>query len=222
MRRTSAVLLLLAFAGPSPAGTPLRVKASPAVARCVEAVRELYEGRAGRSFVLVVGSLERADSAAGADVVVGAEDEFTRIIEGGVSDPEADAAIARIPWVLVGAGSDVRALDRAAGRQVAVLGGLVGLEARRSLQHLPAERVRRIEPRSATEPVRVGPGALAVVPLSLAGPEEIVAPLAIAPLEVRALGIRAAYDVAAARDFVLFLARDPGNAAFRECGRVAR
>ena len=222
MTHMSAVLVLLALASPSPAGPLLRVKASPAVARCVEAVRDLYERGAGRSFALEVGPLERMDSAAGADVVVGAEPELTRILEGGVSDPEADVVIARIPWVLVGAGNDARALDRAAGRPVVMLGGLVGQEARRTLQHLPAERVRRIEPRSATEPVRVGPGTLAVVPLSLAGAEEVVALLPIAPFEVRALGVRASHERTAARDFVSFLSAGAGNAAFCQCGRAAR
>jgi hypothetical protein len=215
-----ALLLLTLPAGTPAPPTPLQVKASPAVARCVESVRALYERSSGRGFVLVVGPLERTDSAAGADVVVGVEEELTRILEGGIAHPEADEPVARIPWVLVGAGRDASALDRTS-RRVSVLGGLVGLEARRRLQHLPAERVRRVEPRSATEPVRVEPGELAVVPLSLADPAEEVATLSLPPLEVRVLGVRKSPHLEAARGLVAFLAGG-GNAAFCECGRPPR
>lgn len=210
--------LLLSPGAPAPPGV-LRLKASPAVAPCVAAVRELYERSSGRSFVLEVGSLERAASAAGADVVVGVEGELTRILEGGISHPDLDVAVASIPWVLVGGGRDVRALDRPGGH-VAVLGGLVGLEARRSLQHLPAERVRTLGP-ATTGPVRTAGGDLAVVPLSLAAPGE-VAPLSLPPLEVRALGVRASRNLEAARGLLHFLSQGVGNTAFCDCGRGER
>jgi ABC-type molybdate transport system substrate-binding protein len=57
------------------------------------------------------------------------------------------------------------------------------------------------------------------VPLSLAGDGPAVT-LAVPPLTARALGVRASPRKDAARAFVEFLAGEPGNAAFRACGRT--
>lgn len=213
---------LLLFAATAPAlGAELRVKASPAVAPCVAAVKPLYERTFGRVLVVETVALGPASSAAGADVVVGADAEMTRILESGASHPDLDIDVATIPWVLVGssgeAAPDLRALDRSSSR-VRVLGGAVGFEARRSLQHLPPERVTSFT--AAPGPVRLAEGELAVVPLSLAGKGPVAA-LAIPPLVARAVGVRASANLDAARRFLDFLSQGPGNAAFRQCGREA-
>jgi hypothetical protein len=203
--------LLLAVAG-SQAAPPLRVKVNPVAAPCLVAARQAYERASGRSFTIEAGDLEHAHSADGFDAVVGIEGELTRLLESGAV--ELDLGIARIPWVLVGGGGDVSALDRPRGR-VLVLGGQVGLAARRRLQHLPAEQVTSLPPRSAA--VRPGPDALAVVPLSLAIGAASTQ-LDIPPLEVRGLTVARSGDPEGARRLVEFLASPEGAAAFADCG----
>jgi hypothetical protein len=163
--------------------------------------------------------LESAGSADGADVVIGADAELHRIEESGASLPGLDLDVARIPWVLVGAPGtpppDLRSLERATGR-VRVLSGTVGREARRSLDSMAS----RLESLPADEaPPRLEPGEAAIVPLSLAGHGPAVT-LTIPPLTARALGVRGSPRADAARAFVEFLGGEPGNAAFRACGRT--
>jgi hypothetical protein len=210
-------LILLAAA--SARGGELHAKASPAASPCVLAVKPLYEATLARKLVLETARLEGAESAIGADVVVGAEGELTRIIEGGASHPELEVDLATIPWVLVTANpqgpSDLQALA-ASPMVVRVLGGSVGLAARRALQHLPAERVRTFTDPAGS--VELAEGEAAVIPLSLAGRGRL-SRLDIPSLLVRAVGVRASTNLEAARQFLEFLTRGLGNAAFRRCGR---
>jgi hypothetical protein len=212
-------LLILGAAAMTGSPGELRVKVSPAVGPCVVAVRPLYEATFKGKLTVEVARLETAASATGADAVVGAEGELTRLIEGGASHPDLDVDVATIPWVLVGPSADtapdIRALDRPTVR-VRVLGGTVGLEARRMLQHLPPENVRSLT--NPTGPVQLAESELAVVPLSLAGKGR-VSPLSLPPLLVRAVGVRASANLEGARQFLAFLTRGPGSAAFRACGR---
>lgn len=214
----ASLLILLAVGAPA-RGAELRVKASPAVSPCVLATKPLYERAFGRRLVVETALLGPAASATGADVAVGAEEELTRVIESGASRPDLDVDVARIPWVLVGpardAAPDLNALDRSTVR-VRILGGTVGREARRSLQHLPPERLASFT--SGAGPVQLAGDEVAVVPLSLAGNGQVSA-LSLPPLAVRAVGVRASADVEGTRRFLEFLSQGPGNAAFRACGR---
>jgi len=203
--------LLLAVAG-GEAAMPLRVKASPVVAPCLTAAREAYQRAFHQTFTIETGGLERARSAEGFDAVVGIEGELTRVLESGAA--ELDLGIARIPWVLVGAGGEVAALDRPRGR-VLVLGGRVGLPARRRLQHLPAEQVTSLP--QETSAVRPGPDELAVVPLSLVIGAAST-PLDLPPLEVRGLSVAGSGNREGAHRLVQFLASPDGAAAFAACG----
>jgi len=216
--RLTSLLILAAVGSTAPSGE-LRVRVSPAVGPCVEAVKPLYEATFKRKLTVEVARLESAASATGADAVVGAEGELTRLIEGGASHPDLDVDVATIPWVLVGpsldATPDVRALDQPSVR-VRVLGGTLGLEARRMLERLPPENVRSLA--TLNGPVQLTESELAVVPLSLAGKGR-VSPLSLPPLLVRAVGVRASANREGARQFLAFLTRGPGNAAFRACGR---
>lgn len=221
MSRVLLVLALLAaVAGPAP--QPLRVKASPAVAPCVAAAALEYERATGRRLSVETAALGMPESTGGADVVVGADQELNRIIESGVSHPQLDIDVAKIPWVLAGAPGGAAVEAQSLGHTTALvrtLDGVVAREAWRSLaqQGIAPSRVERVrEPRA---PLRLGPGEAAVVPLSLAGPGP-VASLAVPPLTVRALGVRASARTDAARGFLDFLAGDKGNAAFRACGRT--
>lgn len=220
MSRLLVVLALLSTATPPPAA--LRVKASPAVAPCVAAAAAAYERATGARAQVEAAALFDAASTDGADVIVAADLELNRIIEGGATDPGLDLDVATIPWVLAAAsGSEALSAD-ALGRSkapVRVLGGAVGREASRSLarQGMGADRVERL--REPVAPLRLQPGEAAVVPLSLAGPGP-VSSLDIPPLVARALGVRASPRKAAARAFVEFLGAEPGNAAFRACGRA--
>jgi hypothetical protein len=212
-------LLILAAVGTTGASAELRVRVSPAVGPCVLAVKPLYEATFKGKLTVEMAQLEPAASGTGADAVVGAEGELTHLIEGGASHPDLDVEVATIPWVLVGpsadAAPDIHALDRPSVR-VRVLGGTVGLEARRMLQQLPPENVRSLT--APAGPVQLAESELAVVPLSLAGKGR-VSPLSLPPLLVRAVGVRASANLEGARQFLAFLTRGPGNAAFRACGR---
>jgi ABC-type molybdate transport system substrate-binding protein len=221
MSRLLLVLALLSTATP-PSPAALRVKASPAVAPCVAAAAAAYERATGARVLVETAALFDAASTDGADVVVAADLELHRIIEGGATDPGLDIDVATIPWVLAAASGAEPVSAEALGRSkapVRVLGGTVGREASRSLarQGIGADRVERL--REPVAPLRLQPGESAVVPLSLAGPGP-VSSLDIPPLVARALGVRASARKAEARAFVAFLGGEPGNAAFRACGRT--
>ena len=157
-------------------------------------------------------------SAQGADVVVAVEEELTRVIEGGASDPGLDVDVATIPWVLQGAGTggDLRSLA-ASGKSVRVPGGVIARHARQSLETLPPSRVRSESSPEALQ--HLTSDEIALVPLSLASRGPVTA-TSIQPLSARALGVRGTPRPDAARAFVEFLAGGPGNAAFRACGRA--
>lgn len=222
MSRGFTVLVALIGATLTSAPAPLRVKASPAVAPCVAAAALEYERSTGRKLVLETAAIGSSTSADGADVVVGADQELNRVIESGATHPDLDVDVARIPWVVAGApgtdAPDVRSLGRSATR-VRTLGGTVAREAWRILaqQGLAPERTERLS--GARGPLRLQPGEIAIVPLSLAGPGP-VSSLSVPPITARALGVRASARKDAARAFLDFLASGPGNQAFRACGRT--
>jgi hypothetical protein len=213
----------LALAAATAAAPALRVKASPAVAPCVVAAAVEYERASGHRLAVEAATLVDAASAQGADVVVAADQELNRIIEGGATHPDLDVDIARIPWVLAGAGAggavvSAASLGRMATR-VRVMGGVVGREASRSLarQGLDPSRIEPLrEPRA---PLRLEAGEAAVVPMSLAGSLP-ASSLDLPPLTARALGVRASARKDAIRAFLDFLTGERGNAAFRACGRA--
>jgi len=208
---------LLASAAAAPRPSALLVKASPVAAPCVAAAVPRFERDSGQPVLVETAALGPKASAEGADVIVGADEELTHIIEGGASNPDVEADVATIPWVFVGAAAgptDLRALERS-NVHVRVLAGVVGRSARESLQGLPAERVRSVRGVSGLLPVTSG--ELALLPQSLAGSAP-TSPSAVPPLLVRAVAAADTGKPAAARRFVEFLA-GAGNPAFRACGR---
>jgi hypothetical protein len=220
----AASIVVLAVAptaapGGPPALASVVVKASPVARPCVLAATAAL-GATGRVRVEAA-DIGTAGSAGGADVVVAAEEELTRVIEGGASMPEVEAEIGRISWVLVApAGSsapDVRGLDRSTAA-VRVPRGVIARHARASLEGIAPERVRSVRADAAA--LAPQPGELALVPLSLAGRGSVSA-TDVRPILVLAVGVRASARPDAARAFVEALASGPGNAAFRGCGREA-
>jgi hypothetical protein len=199
----------------SPRGdAPLLVRATAAAAPCVRAAAEAYAGGSGRRIALETGALHPPGSA---DVVVGADVEMTHVLEAGEALEESEAEIARIPWVLsVPPGSPLkveRLTDLETSEQeVAVLAGEEAHEARRALGSLPAERVR-----ATADTAALKAAALALVPLSLAGPGERVK-TDLRPLTVSAAVTARSARRAEARAFVQFLASEPGKRAFAACG----
>jgi extracellular solute-binding protein len=196
----------LAAGGGRPGDGVVRVRATPAVALCVEAAARAY---GARRVVVETGRL--ADGAA--DVLVGAAAEVTRALEGGSAVTDSDAEVARIPWVLVVPAGNPQALrsladvDRA-GVEVWVAGGPAAHEARRALQKLAPERVREA-PDGA---VPLG-AAAALAPLCLAGPGERLA-VDVPELVVQAAVSAGAARPAAARDFLAYLISAAGRRAF--------
>lgn len=220
--RALAALLLLA-ATASPAGAPLRIKASPAVVPCVSAAAQEYARATGRAPLVETAAIGSPESVAGADVVVAANRELNRVIESGMTRPDQEVDVAEIPWVAAGpAGTGAPSVASLGRTQlVDVLGGVVAQEtwrrlAQRGLQPARSERGARGAEREA---VRLQPGEAAVVPLSLAG-AAAVTPLDVPPLLARALGVRASQRPEASRAFLDFLTSEKGNAAFRACGRA--
>jgi hypothetical protein len=213
--------LLLAFLAPPLVASPatLRVKASPAVSPCVVAASLEYERATGSKVAVETAAVGSPGSADGADVVVAADQELHRLVESGVSHPELDVEVARIPWVLAGPPGTAAPELRALGRSAAVVRSLDGVVARETWRRLrfqgfaPArvERVRETPP-------RLRPGEAAVVPQCLAGPGPVTT-LDVPPLSVHALVVAASARKDTARAFVDFLAGERGNTAFRACGR---
>jgi hypothetical protein len=217
------LILILAAA---PAGAPLRVKASPAVAPCAVAAAQEYARATGRTATVETATIFMPDSVSGADVVVAANQELNRVIESGMTRPDQEIDVADVPWVLAGpAGSEAPSVQSVGrGTQlVDVLGGVVARETWRRLAQqgmAPARSERGArDAREPRDPVRLQPGEAAVVPLSLAGSAPVTR-LDVPPLRVRALGVQASSRPDAAKAFLDFLAGERGNAAFRACGRA--
>jgi hypothetical protein len=217
------VALVLAAATGYPAAAPLRVKASPAVAPCVAAAAADYARATGRTAIVETAAIGGHDSAAGADVVVAADDELNRVIESGATSPGLDVDVATIPWVIAApadsGASEAASLSRG-GAVVRVPRGVVAREVMRVLEkrgQSPA-RVERVRESDAAGAPRLARGELAIVPLSQAGSLKTT-PLDVPPLTARALGVRASRRPEAARAFLEFLTGARGNAAFRTCGR---
>jgi Bacterial extracellular solute-binding protein len=212
--------LLALLAGPHPvAGSPrgdapLLVRATAAAAPCVRAAAEAYAGSIGRPIAVETGALQPAGSA---DVVVGADAEMTHALEAGEALDESEAEIARIPWVLSVSRDSALKVERLTDLEtseveVAVLAGEEAHEARRALGSLPAERVR-----ATADTAALKTAALALVPLSLAGPGARVK-TDLRPLTVSAAATARSARRTEARAFVQFLASEPGKRAFAACG----
>jgi hypothetical protein len=215
MTMPSLVLMLAAgLASGFAAGGPrhghgvVRVRATAAVAPCVEAAARAYT-TPSRRVVVETGRL--AEGAA--DVFVGAAAEVTRALEGGAAAVDSDAEVARVPWLLVVPAGNPQALRgladaERAGVEVWVAGGPAANEARRALRKLAPERLREASdgavPRGA---------AAALAPLCLAGPGERL-PVDVPELIVEAAVSARASRPDAARDFVAFLASPAGRRAF--------
>lgn len=215
MNRLVALASLALLASPSQAGAPLRVKASPVVAQCLSSAQVAYAKASGVRFEVVAGRVEEAGSADGFDLVLAAEAETTRLLEGGAGDLDSEVQVASIPWVVLG--GDARALERPSGR-VLVGGGRLANEARRSLQHLPAGRLANAPIRGGV--VRLEAGELAVVPRSLADGQP-AAVLSLPPIAVHAFALRGSADPQAARRLLAALADPNVPGGIATCG-VAR
>jgi hypothetical protein len=209
-------LLLLAMALPAAGASEpsLRVRVSPAAAPCVQAAARVWETSHGVSVVLEAGALPGTEPA---DAFVGASVELTRVLEGGAGVLDSEVSVASIPWVLAVAATTagrVRSLSDVGGANVEVvlLGGPAAYEARRALAESGGARVRE-----TTVPDLLRGAAVAIVPLSLAGPGEHH-PLDIRPLRVTAAVSAQAIRPETARAFVTFLGSEAGQKAFVGCG----
>jgi hypothetical protein len=199
-----------------PASGPLVVKASPVARPCVAAAAAAY----GSHVVVRTADIGAVTSAADADVVVAAEEELTRVIEGGATVPDVEAELGAIPWVLLAppgqaAPGAIRSLSRT-GATVRVPRGAIARHARASLEGLEPGRVRGVHADAASLVPRSG--ELALVPLSLAGPGSVSA-TEVPPVNVIGVVARASARKDAARAFVEFLSAGKGQAAFLACGR---
>jgi len=211
LRTTALLLLALVPVAVSEGGEALKVRASTVAAPCTEAAGIAWQAESGRRVDVSRGGLREAGDW---DVLVGASVELTRALEGRDAVSDSDVEIATIPWVLhLQAGATVRSLDDLArsGAEAVVLGGDAAYEARRALAEHEVGRVRE-----STDDRRLRSAAVALVPLSLAGPGERVS-VDIPAIRVgAAVGIRANHtDEAAA--FVRYLGSAAGQQAFSAC-----
>jgi ABC-type molybdate transport system substrate-binding protein len=187
----------------------LRVRATIAVAPCLEAAVRAYEKNGGRA-VVETGALGDATTA---DVLVGASAEVTRALEAGAAAADSDAEVARVPWVLVLTTGNPYGIHRLAdaaraGIEVWVAGGPAAHAARRAAVAAAPDRVRE-----ASDGVVPDGAAAALAPLCLAGAGERL------PVDVPDLVVEAAVSARtarpdAARGFVAFLGSPAGRRAF--------
>jgi ABC-type molybdate transport system substrate-binding protein len=192
----------------------VRVRASEAVAPCVEAAAGRWTSGVGAVRVTVErGPLARAQ---GIDVFAGSAVEMTRAVESGAATEGSEIDLARIPWVLTvptGNPDQLKSLEDAGrrGHEVATLSGPEAYEARRQLRAaLRAERVREV-----AEVKSLHAAAVTLVPLSLARGERV--PVDVPPLVARAAAAEGAPHAASARSFLQYLATPEGRAAFADC-----
>lgn len=221
LRLAASLLVALAAApavsarfAPGPA-TPLRIRATEAMAPCASAAARTFATAGGPAATVETGALDDAT----ADVLVGSGVEMTRALESGLGRDDSDVAIAEVPWVLVLAdrAPAVVSLDEAvrAGLEVEVLAGAAAHEARRLL----SGKVARVRESGDVAELRKAEAAL--VPLSLAGPGRRITVDVPALVAQAAVGARAAAaDVA--RTFVTYLGSEAGKRAFSECGLPGR
>jgi accessory colonization factor AcfC len=200
--------------GPTAGDAPLLARATAATAPCVRAAAEAYSGATGRRIAVETGALRPVGAA---DVVVGADAEMTHALESGEAVDESEAEVARIPWVLsVSSGIPLKVEGLAdletSGVEVAVLAGEEAHEARRALSRVPEGRVR-----ATADAAALRAAAVALVPLSLAGPGTRLK-TDVRPLTVSAAVTARSARPTQARAFVQFLASDPGQRAFTACG----
>ena len=219
--KLASLLVVFVVAAPAEGASPpegasarvLRVRASEAVAPCVEAAAAKWPAAGQRV------SVERGPLAAqGSDLFVGSAVEMTRAIESGAAREGSEVDLARIPWVLsVPAGNPDRLsgladLERS-GHEVAILGGPEAYEARRALNAvLRAERIREVGDRKGLEA-----SGVTLVPLSLARGQTVA--VDVPPLLARAALAEGSPHAVAAKTFLQFLGSDAGRAAFAACGR---
>lgn len=212
---SAAALLLLwtsteapAARGASPA--PVLVRASAAFAPCLEPALAAFSRESGIATLIDV---NEPDPPGEADVVVGDDVELQRLLEGGTADLGSSFDLGYIPWVFVvperSPKESVSAL--AAADRVYALGGKVGLEGRKALTTVSAERVRLS--RDASE---LRKAAYALVPRSLAGPGEH-RPAGIRALVATAAVISNAGHPVGARQLLAFLKGPRGRATLVSC-----
>jgi hypothetical protein len=212
-----ALLFLFVFRPAESADAPLAVRVSPAAAPCTQAAARVWEASRGTPVALSIGAVPGTDPA---DAFVGASVELTRVLEGGAGALDSETNVATIPWVLAvaaGNSSGVRSLSDVsrAEQPVALLGGAAAYEARRALAEKGGARVRE-----TTEAAELRSAAVAIVPLSLAGPGERHT-LDIRPIRVVAAVAEQSSRQDAARAFVRFLGSEAGQKAFAACGQPA-
>lgn len=211
VRLVVGLLALLA----SGATTPLRIRATEAMAPCAAAAARAFAATGGRLATVETGSLDDAT----ADVLLGSGVEITRALESGLGRDDTDVAIAEIPWVLVLAdrAPAVSSLEEAvrAGLEVEVLAGPAAYEARRFL----SSRVAQVREGRDLAELRKAEGAL--VPLSLAGPGRRIRVDVPALVAQAAVGARAQAPDRAGT-FLAYLGAESGKRAFSECGVSGR
>jgi hypothetical protein len=196
---------------------PLRVRASAVTVPCVEVAATAYRRATGRGITVEAGAVTAPDSGAGFDVVVGADEELTRVIEGGSSQPDLDVDVARLPWVLVGAQGGAAKLSKSSGARVRVVDGPVGLEARAWLRK--SGQVAQASTLLRGGLVSLAQDEVALVPASLAGGTGTA--VDVPPVVVRAVGMRASSNATGVAQFLAWVEKGPGNEAFCDCGKVA-
>jgi extracellular solute-binding protein len=218
-RRGFAALgfLLIAQVPAARAQEPLRVRVGAEAAPCLAAASQGWSG--GRGVAVETAGLRDPGAP---DVLVGAVVEMTRALEGGQAVVNSDVDIAEIPWVLVVAAGNplrIKSLDDAKqkGVEVVVFAAPAAYDARRVLAGGGNGRVRESSDRAALRAA-----AVALVPLSLAGPGERIAVSEVPPMRtVAAVGIHAAQPERAG-EFVRYLGSEAGQRAFAGCGGASR
>jgi len=202
--KATLVVVLVPAAASTADSRALRVRTNVAFSGCAGALVESYGRTHGVRVTLdVVSPL----SVEGADVVIGADSELTRILEGGLADVRTAVDVGEVPWVLV---SRENQLGAASSTPLVVLGGALGRDVR---DGIPTS-AGRLRASTDLDALRAAPRA--VVPLTLAGAGQRQ-PLDVPPLIAVAAVVNASSHRREAAQLLQFLRDAEARRAFARC-----
>jgi hypothetical protein len=193
---------------------PLRLWVTPALRDCAAALAAGFSSRTG---VAVAVRSSDVPEPAEADLLIGADSELTRVLEGGLGDERSAVRLGEVPWVMLLPDGEAPPRDLASfaatgSSPIAVLGGIAGREARAAL----ASAAGRVAvSRDAAE---LASQERALVPRTLAGHRTQAPVEDVTPLSILAVPVVASPRGAEVRALLQFLAGAEAKRTFAACG----
>lgn len=205
---------LVATASSNHATRPLRVWVTPALQNCAASLFRSFSGSKGVSAVVQVS--ERPDLG-NADILLGIDSEMTHVLEGGFGDERSAVRLGTVPWVLTLPSDedpppDLSRLAATPRSPVAILGGVVGREARAALALQPESAI-------VSQDVTVlSSQGRAVLPRTLAVGRKQFLLQSLQPLTAVAVALSGTTRAEETRSLLEFLSGSTAGRAFEACG----